>query len=126
MPFESWDEDQNKTPLKKILIAIALVLLIAVPVGAVYKITSAPSDPLPVTETATLTKPTYNATTAIVGDKVLITSTLSDHTAGVQVFFYENSNQIGNAYTDSNGVANYLHTLTSVGNKIFVTDCIHQ
>lgn len=126
MPFENWDEDQQKSPARKIIIALAIVLLIAIPVGAVYKITSQPSDPLPVTEAATLSKPTYNATQAIVGDKVLITSTLSDHASNVQVFFYENSLQIGSAYTDSNGVANYLHTLTSTGDKVFLTDCIHQ
>lgn len=123
---EKWDDDtEREFPTRKIIIAVLLIACIAIPVGAVYKIMSPPSDPVTVTEPATLSKPTVNATTATPNDKLIISTTLSDLTPGVQVFFYENDNQIGSASTDSNGIANYLHTISSTGTKIYTADCIH-
>lgn len=123
---EKWDDDTEKEfPTRKIIIAVLLIACIAIPVGAVYKIMSPPSDPVIVTEPATLSKPAVNATTATPNDKLIISTTLSDKTPGIQVFFYENSIQIGSATTDSNGVATYQHTIGSIGNKTYTADCIH-
>lgn len=124
---EKWDDEtQREFPTRKILIAVLLIACIVVPVGAVYKIMSPPSDPVVVTEPATLSKPTVNATNAIPNDKLIISTTLSDKAPGVQVFFYENDIQIGSASTDSNGVATYQHTIASVGTKVYYADCIHS
>lgn len=124
---EKWDDDtEREFPTRKIIIAVLLIACIAVPVGAVYKILSPPSDTVIVTEPATLSKPTVNATNAIPADKLVISTTLSDGAPGVQVFFYENNLQIGSASTDSNGVATYQHTISSIGNKTYTADCIHS
>jgi hypothetical protein len=127
MPFENWESDNSHqaNPTRIIIIALALILCIAIPVGAVYKITSAPSDPVEVTAPADLTKVSTNATQAIPGDKLVLSTTLTDGLSNVQVFFYENDVSIGSAYTDSNGIATLTHTLVSTGTKIYLADCIH-
>jgi hypothetical protein len=125
MPFENWEADHKLGPAA---IAIALILIIVIAAGsayAVYKITSAPSDPVTVTESATLSKPTLNATTAVIGDTLQITTTLSDLAEGVQVFFYENQVSIGSAYTNSEGEAILNRVLSNTGTYTYIADCIH-
>lgn len=121
---ENW-EDENGFNFKRLLL---VVLLIAVVVGtafAVYKITSPDSDPVVVNEPTTLSKPIVNATTAVTGDTIQITTTLQDHAEGVQVFFYENDNTIGSSYTNSAGEAIFNRLVTVTGTYIYHADCVH-
>ena len=125
MPFEDWEGD-NKTSITKwiILIAILAVALIGT-VYAVYQITSPNSDTVTVTTPAILSKPIVSATTATVGQTITVTTTLSDSLDGVQVFFYENGNQIGSDYTDDTGTATYTRGLNIAGTYTYYAECIH-
>lgn len=125
MPFENWESENRKSPA---LIAILLLVIsLAVAGGAygVYKIMSPPSDTVVVIPPATLSKPALNATQLSAGETVQIITNLSDKTAGVEVFFYQNNNLIGSSYTNSQGDAIFNQKLTTIGSYIFTADCIH-
>ena len=125
MPFESWEGDNGLS--KTTIIILAMILFIASVAGvyAVYNIVSPPSDTVTVDAPATLTKPTLNATSATIGQIIQITTTLSDGAEGLQVWFYENDQQIGSAYTNDQGTAIYNRAMNSAGSFVFRAECIH-
>jgi hypothetical protein len=120
---EDWGE--TSFPWKKVILVILLVGAIVGTVVAVYKITSPDSDPVIVTTPATLTKPSVNATLAVSGDTIQITTTLSDSAEGLQVFFYENDLSIGSAYTNSAGQAIMNRVVNSPGTYIYLAEFMH-
>ncbi len=122
---EDWDEERFKFPVKKILIIALCILAFSIPTYAVYKITSPASDPAVVNTPATLSKPTLNTTTAIIGDTIQISVALSDLAPGQQITFFQNDIQIGIATTDSNGQAIFNQALTAAGTYIYHATCIH-
>jgi hypothetical protein len=122
---EDWDEEGFKIPVKKILLVILCILAVSIPAYAVYKIVSPDSDPAIINTPATLSKPTHNATEAIIGDTIQITVDLSDQSPGQQITFFQNDQQIGTATTDSNGQAILNHVATTAGTYIFKAWCIH-
>lgn len=125
MPFEDWESDNKTSNLKWIIITIiALVTLSGIAVAA-YQIVSPPSDPVPVTTAAKLSKPQVNATSAVVGDVLQISVTLSDGAEGVQVWFRENGTDIGSDYTNDVGTATYNRVLTVAGTFTYDAHCIH-
>lgn len=127
MPFENWEED-HKLP-KHWIIIIALIGIIAITgtAIAIYKITSPPSDPVTVATPATLSQPTVNATSAITGDILQLTTSLSDNAEGLQVFFFNNASvsALGSAYTDSTGTAIFNTPLNTVGVFTYTAECLH-
>ena len=125
MPFENWEVDHKLGPTAIIILTLVLIVTIATTAYAVYKITSPPSNPIIVNEPATLSQPTVNATTAITGDILQITTELSDQAEGIQVFFYENQVSIGSAYTNSEGQAIINRSVNTPGTYVYVADCIH-
>lgn len=122
---EDWDEEGFKFPVKKILIITLCILAVSIPAYAVYKITSPASDPVVVNTPATLSKPTVNSTTAIIGDIIQISVALSDLSPGQQITFFQNDIQIGTATTDSNGQAIFNQVLTTAGTYTYHATCIH-
>lgn len=124
MKTENWG-DENQIPFRKIILVILLIACIVGTAFAVYKITSPPSDPVVITTPATLSKPSVNATTGVIGDTIQISTTLSDATDGIQVFFYENDLSIGSAYTGSGGTAIFNRVVGSPGTYIYKADCVH-
>jgi D-alanyl-D-alanine carboxypeptidase len=124
---EDWGDEEGrfKLPIKKLIIVALCILAVSIPAYAVYRITSPASDPVTVNTPATLSKPTVNATTAIIGDTLQVTTVLSDHLSGQQVIFFLNDVQIGETTTDSNGQAIFNHVATTPGTYIFVAKCIH-
>ena len=127
MPFE--DEFRNSSGPAHKGVIIALVCLIAVcgVAYAAYKIVSPPSQPVTVGTPATLSAPTVNGTSLVLGDTLQLTTTLSDKASNVQVFFYSNATTgaLGSAYTDSNGEAILNVKQTAIGVFNFTADCIH-
>ena len=123
MPFENWNEDHQHSPaFTIIIIAIALIAICGTAV-AVYKITS-PSVQVLVSEPATIGL-TVNATAATVGDKLLLTAQLSQPIPNVNVYFYEDGNQIaGFVPTDETGQAIKVVSTTAAGTKEYYADCI--
>jgi hypothetical protein len=127
LPFENWEEDHKLSP-KVIIAALVIAMILSASVGyAIYKITSPPSAPVVISEPATLSAPSVNTTSAVTGDTLQLTTTLSDSKEGVQVFFYHNASAsaIGSAYTNSAGQAILNYALTQVGTFTFTADCIH-
>jgi hypothetical protein len=127
MPFE--DEFSHASGPAKKTVVICLVLLIAV-VGvayAAYKIVSPPSQPVTVGIPASLSAPTVNGTSLVLGDTLQLITTISDKASNVQVFFYNNASTIalGSAYTDSNGQAILNVQQNTPGVFTFTADCIH-
>lgn len=125
MPFESWEQDNKKSPAMIAVLALIAILAIAGSAVAVYKIISPASDPVVVTPPSTLSKPTFNATSAVVGETLQITTTLSDKTPAVEVFFYQNNVPIGSSYTNNEGVAIFNRLLTTTGSFIYTAECVH-
>lgn len=127
MPFENWEDDNKRSPAAIALIVILSLVVIAGSAYAVYKLTSPPSPPIVVTEPSALAAPSLNATTAVVGDTVQITTQLSDSAEGVHVFFYQEgtATSIGSAYTNSEGQAIFNHPLTTTGTFTYIADCVH-
>lgn len=121
---EDWGND-NPLPWRKIVLVVLLIGAIVGSAFAVYKITSPDSDPVDVTTPATLSKPTMNATSAVVGDTIQISTTLSDGLDGQQVFFYENSVNVGSAYTGSGGTAIFNRVVNTAGTYVYKADCVH-
>jgi hypothetical protein len=124
MGFEDWG-DESRFNWKALLIALLLISAIIGGGYAVYKIVSPDSDPVNVSTPATLSKPTVNATSAVVGNTIQITVKLSDSLDGVQVFFYENDINIGSAYTGSGGTAIFNRVVSAPGTYVYHADCIH-
>jgi hypothetical protein len=122
---EDWDEERFKLPIKKIIIVALCVFAVSIPAYAVYSFWSPPSDPVIVNTPATLSKPIVNATTAIIGDTLQVTTVLSDQLSGQQVIFFLNDVQIGETTTDSNGQAIFNYVATAAGSHIFKARCIH-
>lgn len=126
MAFDFQDEEtENKLPVKKIILIVALVLCIAVPAGAIYKMTAPASDPVIVTEPTGLSKVAVNATAAVVGDTIRLSTTVGDHQSGIEIFFYQNDISIGSSFTNSEGTAIYEKIVNTAGNYIFTADGIH-
>jgi hypothetical protein len=125
MPFENWEADHKLGPAAIIILTLILIVMIATTAYAVYKITSPPSDPVVVSLPSELSKPTVNATAAVIGETIQITTTLNDGVEGLQVFFYENDVNIGSAYTNSQGEAIINRVINNAGTFIYVADCIH-
>ena len=121
---EDWG-NENPIPWKKIVLVVLLIGVIVGSAFAVYKITSPDSDPVVVATPATLSKPTVNATTAVTGDTIQISTTLSDALDGQQVFFYENDVNIGSAYTGSGGTAIFNRVVNTPGTYVYKADCMH-
>ena len=125
MPFEDWEADHKLSKRTLIVIALVAILALAGTAVAVYKIVSPPSDPVVVATPATLSKPTVNATSAVEGDTIHITTTLSDAFQGLQVFFYENNVQIGSDYTNDQGLASYDRVINNAGTFVYTAECMH-
>lgn len=127
MPFE--DEFSNASgPAKKTVIICMVALLLVVGVAyAAYKIVSPPSPAVHVGTAATLTAPTVNGTSLVLGDTLQLTTTISDHIQNVQVFFYRNDSTIalGSSFTDSNGQAILNAPMNVAGDFVFTADCVH-
>lgn len=121
---EDWGDEQ-RFPLKKAILVILLVGALVGSAFAVYKITSPPSPEVVITTPATLSAPTVNATSGVVGDTIQISTTLSDAMDGLQVFFYENGASIGSAYTGSGGIAIFNRVVNAAGNYTYTADCMH-
>lgn len=124
MGFEDWG-DESRFNWKALLIAIVLISAVICGGYAVYKIVSPDSDQVNVSTPATLSKPIVNATSAVVGNTIQITTTLSDGLDGVQVFFYENDISIGSAYTGSGGTAIFNRVVNSPGSYVYHAECVH-
>lgn len=124
-PFEDWETDNR--PSIKLLSIIAVVILVVAAGSAVaiYKIVSDPSPEVVVTVPAELSAPSVNATAAVIGDTIQLTTTLSDSAEGLQVFFLENMVQIGSAYTNSLGQAIFNRVMNTAGNYTFTAECTH-
>lgn len=124
MPFENWETDHKVS--KGLVIALITIAIISIGTAyATYKIISPDSDVVTSTAPATLSKPTVNGTSIIPGETIQITTTLSDSTDNLQVFFYENNVSIGSAYTNSAGQAIYNRVVNSVGSFVYSADTIH-
>lgn len=121
---ENWG-DENRFPWRKIILVVLVIGVLVGTAFAVYKITSPDSDPVVVTTPATLSKPSVNATSAVTGDTIQISTTLSDGLDGQQVFFYENDVNIGSAYTGSGGIAIFNRVVASAGTYVYKADCMH-
>ena len=128
MPFENWEMDNTTSKAK---LAIMLMILVVAAVGcfkvvdAVYHITSPASPTVTVTTPASLSTPTVSATDVMIGEAIIISTTLSDGYPGVQVYFFENGSQIGSDYTDDSGTAIYNRVITAAGAYTYYADCIH-
>lgn len=124
-PLDYFSDDERQVNWKRLLLIILVIGVLVGSAFAVYKITSPPSDPVHVTTPATLSKPTVNATTAVVGNTLHISTQLSDKAQGVQVFFYQNNTAIGSDYTNDQGIATYDYVLAATGTYVYKADCIH-
>jgi hypothetical protein len=127
MPFEDEFSHANGPAKKTLIIALVLILAVVGVAYAAYKITSPPSQPVTVGTAATLSAPIVNGTNLVLGDTLQLTTTLSDKTPNVQIFFYSNASiaSLGSAYTDSNGQAIFNTKQNTVGVFNFTADCIH-
>lgn len=124
MNYENWG-DESRFNWKRLLLIVLIVSLTVSVAFAVYKITSPNSDPVNVSTPATLDKPSVNATSAVTGDTIQITTHLSDNMDGVQVFFYENDVSIGSSYTGSGGTAIFNRVVSTPGTYVYKADCVH-
>lgn len=113
--------------MKTVIIGIILLLAVAGVAYAAYKIVSPPSPVVQVGTPATLTAPTVNGTSLVLGDTLQLTTVLSDKAPNVQIFFYNNASMsaLGSAYTDSNGQAIFNVQQNTPGNFTFTADTIH-
>ena len=123
MPFENWD-DERQINWKRLLMVGLLISIIVGVAYATYKIYSPPSAPVTVVEAPTLATPTVNATSLFKGETLQITVNLSLAQEGTQVWFYENTTNIGSAYTNSDGDAILNRVMNIVGTFVFKADAI--
>jgi len=88
------------------LLAGLLVLCLVGVVAATYLMTSPESDDVTVSTQATLSKVTVSTISVTVGDSLTLSTTVSDHTSGLTVTFFNNNDvSVGTATTDSSGTA---------------------
>jgi hypothetical protein len=133
-----------KTPMKKstkILLTLGILLAIAIPVVAAtgYLMTAPASDnttvnpstspspsPSPSPVPATLSKVTVSTQTLTVGQSLTITTTVSDHTAGIIVTFtaVTGGATVGTATTDNTGLAS-LTFQPPVGQTRYAATAVH-
>ena len=116
------------------IIAIVAALCVTISLAAAsYLITAPQSDPVTVNPTptpppeATLSKVQVSATTIEVGDELTLTTTLSDHTAGLTVSFYivGTDDYVGDAATDASGVASLTIAAQQAGTFRFYATAEH-
>ncbi len=127
MPFEEEFGKSSGPALKTVaIIMVCLIAFVGVAYAA-YKLTSPPSQPVSVVPPASLSAPTVNGTSLVLGDTLQLTTTLSDKANNVQVFFYNNASAVslGSAFTDSNGQAIINVPMSTAGNFTFTADCYH-
>lgn len=127
MPFEEEFNGNHSLPGKAIVIGLIALVFVASIAFAAYKIISPPSNPVTVGTPATISPPSVNATSLIVGDTLQLTTTISSHTPGVQVFFYSSASAsaLGSSFTDSNGQAIFNAVQNTPGTFTFTADCVH-
>jgi len=115
----------------------ALTILISVVAAAGYlmnapsspNVTTNPSPsptPSPSPAPATLSAVTVNATTCTVGDWLTLSTTVSDHTAGIIVTFTAviGGSNVGTATTDASGLATLTFQPT-IGSTRYSASAVH-
>ena len=118
MPTEEWN-DQINFPLKKLLIIALIAILGGAVAYSAIRIWSPPSAPVNVSNPPTISTPALNGTVLYTGETVQVTVHLSTNQSQQQIFFYENNNPIGSAFTDSNGQAIINRQLTTPGSYVY-------
>ena len=114
---------ESSTKKKTIILAILITLIVVASISVViaaYTMTSPVSDPLIVNPTptpaptpsptpvplASLSKVATSVTTLYIGNTVVLSTTVSDSTAGIVVnFFNQNNAAVGTATTNAEGLA---------------------
>lgn len=121
------------------IVTITLLLSLLVGVAAIYFMASPASDPVIVSpaptptptstatpQHATLSKVTVSSTTINVGGELTLTTTVSDHTQGITVTFYDNTdNVLGTAQTNDVGTASLTIIALEPGTFTFYATANH-
>jgi hypothetical protein len=128
-----------KQPQTIIVIGLVILLLTGIATAA-YLMTAPDSAPVTVNPTptpsptpsptpipqATLSQVQTNVTSMYVGDKLRLTTTVSDGTAGLIVNFYEKSGAaVGSATTNATGTATLTIT-PAVGSWVYYATATHS
>lgn len=129
------------TALKIVIATLLLSLLVGV--AAIYFMASPASDPVtvspaptptptptatatPTPQHATLSKVTVSSISITVGGELTLTTTVSDHTQGLTVTFYDNTDEIvGTAQTNADGTASLTIIALEPGTFTFYATANH-
>jgi len=140
MPFENWEVDNKTSVIKYVVVGLIVLLAVAFSAKIAFdNFSTAPEEKPSAQEYLTLSTPEVSSYSVVVGETVSVTVSLSEPSEDQQIMFYEKYTPIGsyksldtdyvlvgNADTNSEGVAVFDRTVKNVGTYNFRCECVIQ